>query len=63
LERLGEVPRDRPVVVHCQSGYRSAIAASLLEGHGAVSVADLVGGLAAWKASQLPTAVAASASG
>ena len=34
LERLGEVPRDRPVVVHCQGGYRSAIAASLLAEHG-----------------------------
>ncbi|HLJ58132.1 MAG TPA: MBL fold metallo-hydrolase [bacterium] len=58
LERLADVPRDRPVVVHCQSGYRSAIAASLLAGRGTEAVADLVGGLAAWKASHLPTGAA-----
>jgi len=52
--RLGEVPRGtRRVVVHCGSGYRSAMAASLLERHGVRDVADLVGGIAAWKASQL----------
>ena len=60
LERLGEVPRDRTVVVHCQGGYRSAIAASLLAERGISTVADLVGGLSAWKASRLPIAGAAS---
>lgn len=46
--RLAEVPRDRPLVVCCASGYRSAIAASLLERAGIADLADLVGGLAAW---------------
>jgi hydroxyacylglutathione hydrolase len=50
--RLQEVPRQGPLVLHCQSGYRSAIAASLLEQHG-ITCADLVGGFAAWEASQL----------
>jgi glyoxylase-like metal-dependent hydrolase (beta-lactamase superfamily II)/rhodanese-related sulfurtransferase len=54
-ERLTDVPRDREVVVHCASGYRSSIAASLLEQHGLTQVADLVGGFAAWAASQLAT--------
>jgi rhodanese-related sulfurtransferase len=49
-ERLDEVPHDQRLVVHCQSGYRSAIAASLLEQHGVTSLADLVGGFAAWDA-------------
>jgi hydroxyacylglutathione hydrolase len=41
--RLGEVPKGRPVLVHCNSGGRSAAAASLLERHGyeAVDVDDL----------------------
>ncbi len=57
LDRLAEVPQGpRTVVVHCGSGYRSSIAASLLEQHGVPDVADLVGGMAAWKASHLPTA-------
>ena len=51
--RWQEVPRQGPLVLHCQSGYRSAIAASLLERHGITTYADLVGGFAAWEASQL----------
>jgi glyoxylase-like metal-dependent hydrolase (beta-lactamase superfamily II)/rhodanese-related sulfurtransferase len=50
--RVQEIPHQTPLVLHCQSGYRSAIAASLLERHG-ITCADLVGGFAAWEASQL----------
>lgn len=53
LGRLQEVPHQTPLVLHCQSGYRSAIAASLLARHGITTCADLVGGFAAWEASQL----------
>ncbi|MBU8821032.1 rhodanese-like domain-containing protein [Mycolicibacterium goodii] len=48
LARQGEVPQDRPVVVHCQSGWRSSVAASLLRAHGRQPVTDLKGGYAAW---------------
>jgi hydroxyacylglutathione hydrolase len=34
LTRLGDVPTDRPIVVHCLVGARAAAAASLLERHG-----------------------------
>jgi rhodanese-related sulfurtransferase len=54
-ERYAEIPPDRHIVVHCASGYRSAVAASLLEQHGITRLADLVGGFAAWEASQLQT--------
>ena len=47
-ERLETLPRDREVVVYCASGYRSAIAAGLLQRDGFPHVADLVGGMAAW---------------
>jgi glyoxylase-like metal-dependent hydrolase (beta-lactamase superfamily II)/rhodanese-related sulfurtransferase len=47
-ERLDEIPKNQPVVVHCASGYRSSIAASLLEGAGFTQVMDLVGGYDAW---------------
>jgi hydroxyacylglutathione hydrolase len=47
-ERLDELPRERALVVYCSSGYRSAIAASLLLGRGFGRVADLAGGIAAW---------------
>lgn len=54
-ERLDEVPQDRPVVIHCEGGYRSAIGASLLAEAGRANVTDLVGGIKAWIASRLPT--------
>lgn len=47
-ERLGEVPRDRPVVVMCGSGYRSTISASVLERAGFTDIANLTGGMKAW---------------
>jgi glyoxylase-like metal-dependent hydrolase (beta-lactamase superfamily II)/rhodanese-related sulfurtransferase len=53
-ERMAEVPTDRPVVIHCEGGYRSAIGASLLARDGRANVTDLVGGINAWIASQLP---------
>jgi rhodanese-related sulfurtransferase len=56
-ERLAEVPRDRPIVVTCGSGYRSSIAVSILEAHGVQGLSDLVGGMAAWEASRLETSV------
>ncbi len=30
-ERLNEIPTDKPIIVHCAGGYRSAIGASILE--------------------------------
>lgn len=53
-DRMPDVPRDRPLVVHCEGGYRSAIGASLLGQAGVSSVTDLVGGIQGWLASQLP---------
>ena len=53
--RLDEVPRDRPLVVHCQGGGRSAIAASLLRSKGFVNVVNLGGGYADWQAAGNPT--------
>jgi glyoxylase-like metal-dependent hydrolase (beta-lactamase superfamily II)/rhodanese-related sulfurtransferase len=54
-ERIGEVPDDGQVVVHCQGGYRSSIATSLLQKAGHDNVIDLVGGYKAWVQSKLPT--------
>jgi rhodanese-related sulfurtransferase len=57
-ERLGELPANQPLIVHCASGYRSSIATSLLRREGFMRVANLVGGLAGWTAAQLPTVTA-----
>lgn len=47
------IPRGRPVVVHCQRGARSAIAASLLQAHGVSEVLNLAGGFDEWRAAGL----------
>jgi rhodanese-related sulfurtransferase len=54
VERINEVPTDRPVLVHCAGGYRSSIAASLLLKHGRTQLTELAGGLAAWEAAGSP---------
>jgi rhodanese-related sulfurtransferase len=53
-ERIAEVPRDRRVAVHCAGGYRSSIAAGILQQHGITRLIEMAGGLAAWDAAQLP---------
>ncbi|MEO7135253.1 MAG: MBL fold metallo-hydrolase [Vicinamibacterales bacterium] len=53
-DRAGEIPRGRPIVVQCQSGGRSSIAASVLEQLGAAEVLNLSGGITAWSAAGLP---------
>ncbi|MGJ5834133.1 MBL fold metallo-hydrolase [Streptomyces ossamyceticus] len=55
--RLDEIPRDRPLVLHCAGGHRSSIAASLLRHHGFTDVSDILGGHAAWALLDTPVAV------
>ena len=47
-ERLGEIPAERPVVVFCHSGSRSALATQQLQKAGFKQVANLRGGLNRW---------------
>jgi rhodanese-related sulfurtransferase len=48
--RLDEVPRDRPVVVHCHGGFRSYLALRILKGNGWSDVRNLSGGWVAMTA-------------
>ena len=50
LDRVTEIPPDRPIVVMCQTGSRSAIAASLLRSRGLSAVSNLTGGFVAFLA-------------
>lgn len=47
-QRLSEVPKDKPVVVVCRSGNRSARATLLLREKGYTNVENLAGGMIAW---------------
>lgn len=54
-ERADEIDAARPVILQCQGGGRSAIAASLLRGLGVEEVYNLRGGITAWIEAGLPT--------
>ena len=52
-ERVGEIPDNRAVIVYCAGGYRSSIAASLLQRSGR-QVSEIAGGIGAWEGAGLP---------
>ena len=48
LDNLDSIPKDKDLVVHCASGDRSSIAASLLLSKGFKNVTNLTGGFSNW---------------
>ncbi len=57
--RLPEASYDRRVLVLCQEGYTSSLAAESLQRLGLHRATDVVGGFAAWRAAGMPVAGAA----
>jgi hydroxyacylglutathione hydrolase len=55
---IPSLPSTWPLVVYCATGYRSAIAGSLVQRAGRRAVNDLIGGIGAWESTRLPTAPA-----
>ena len=47
-ERLDELEREQPIIIHCHSGMRSAQAVQLLQQRGFAKVYNLEGGIDAW---------------
>ncbi|MFL6138604.1 MAG: adenylyltransferase/sulfurtransferase MoeZ [Frankiaceae bacterium] len=45
---LGSLPQDRPIVLHCKSGVRSAEALAVLKGAGFADAKHVQGGVLAW---------------
>jgi len=58
LENINALPKSRPLLVYCAGGYRSSIAASLLQGSGFETVSEIAGGITAWEAAKLPVVAA-----
>lgn len=50
LIEADKVAKDKPVIIQCRSGKRSAQAVMLLEQQGYTNLANLQGGILAWKA-------------
>jgi rhodanese-related sulfurtransferase len=55
-ERVGDL--ERHVIVMCDAGYQSSLAAATLQQLGFARATDLVGGFQAWRAAGLPVAAA-----
>jgi rhodanese-related sulfurtransferase len=53
-ENVEKLPRDRALLVYCAGGYRSSIAASLLQRGGFDRVSEIAGGIVGWEAAKLP---------
>ncbi len=53
-DRIADVPTDKPVVVQCRTGSRSAIGASVLQAQGVTNVLNLDGGYQEWAGANLP---------
>jgi hydroxyacylglutathione hydrolase len=53
--KLKDLDRDKPVVVYCASGYRSSLAASILQAGGFTAAANVPGSYQAWTAAGFPT--------
>ncbi|MFM7055213.1 MAG: rhodanese-like domain-containing protein [Bacteroidota bacterium] len=50
VDRHEEIPKDKPVVIHCRSGARSATAIRELENRfGYTNLSNLKGGIMAWQ--------------
>jgi DMSO/TMAO reductase YedYZ molybdopterin-dependent catalytic subunit/glyoxylase-like metal-dependent hydrolase (beta-lactamase superfamily II) len=56
---IADLDPMNPVVLYCESGYRSSIAASVVRAAGFADVSDLKGGFHAWDAAGLPVATGA----
>lgn len=52
--RLADIPKDKTVIVSCQSGGRSRQVASFLQEQGFTNIHDLDGGFSAWERAGLP---------
>lgn len=52
--RMNEIPKDRPVVLYCHSGARSAQACAWLSSQGFENMHNLNGGILAWARAGLP---------
>jgi len=53
-KRRGEIDASRPVAVHCASGYRASLAASILQKEGFQNVANIPGSWLAWQKAGYP---------
>ena len=47
-QHLNEIPKNQPVIVYCDSGFKGSLAVSVLALHGSSDVTNVLGGMQAW---------------
>jgi rhodanese-related sulfurtransferase len=52
--KAGTLPKDKPIVLVCRSGSRSATGRNMLEKAGFTNVTSMDGGMLAWRSAGLP---------
>jgi hydroxyacylglutathione hydrolase len=57
-ENAAKLAKDRAVLIYCAGGYRSSIAASLLQKFGFPQVSEIAGGIVGWESARLPVILA-----
>jgi hydroxyacylglutathione hydrolase len=53
-QHLGELPRNKPIIITCDAGYKGSLAASLLARNGFLRITNLLGGMTAWTQAGYP---------
>ncbi len=53
--RFNEIPKDKKIIVYCESGVRAARAAELLVSHGYTHVQSMKASMRGWRSAGLPT--------
>ncbi len=51
---LDEIPRNKPIVVTCDAGFKSSLAASVLAIHNYCNITNVLGGMQAWTSAGYP---------
>lgn len=55
VQQVGQLDKQRPIMVYCARGGRSGDASQQLKDMGFTHIIDLEGGMGAWQEAQLPT--------
>jgi hydroxyacylglutathione hydrolase len=53
-QNLKHIPKDKKIVIYCDSGYKSTIAASILQKNGYSNVVSVLGSMGAWLKAKYP---------
>jgi hydroxyacylglutathione hydrolase len=53
-QHLNEIPKNEPLVVYCDAGFKGSLAASILAIHKYQQVTNVLGGMTAWKKAGYP---------